>query len=178
MTFAFEHLDARTRPLMTQELERDLADDTMYYSPRLLEAHHEDWVRLLRDAFASHDEDWLAAGLRARGWLREKESYTLSGVERERRVPSYAHEMIAHGAFNHYYIRAVCARAAQDGLEVEIYRAKEVSSPRAESEARVGERLDPAQTLETLRSLHEDDVTLPVPSGPNSGLSVRARARA
>lgn len=173
MTFSFEHLDARTRGLMAQELSRDLDQDTMYYSPRLRTDRHGDWTGLLRQAMESHDEDWLASQLGSSGWVVETESYTTSGVTRERRVPSYAHEMIAHGAFNHYYIRGVCARAAADGLQIEIYRAKEVSSPRAESEARIGERLDPGETLETLRNLHEDDTSLPVPSGPNSGLSVR-----
>jgi len=36
-----------------------------------------------------------------------------------------AHEMLAEGEFNRFYIRALCARAIEDGLpEVTVYRAK------------------------------------------------------
>ena len=64
-----------------------------------------------------------------------------------------------------------CAAVAMilPGCATKKYARTQVS----DSEARIGERLDPGETLETLRSLHEDDTSLPVPSGPNSGLSVR-----
>ena len=63
----------------------------------------------------------------------------------------------------------------EDGIsELVIYRAKPVSNPRPESEARVETSLSPEELLDDLRSHPGDEPpTLGVPSGPNSGLSVR-----
>ena len=174
MTFAFDHLEERTRGFMAEELAHDVDHDRIYYSPRLNDSGKQGWVDLMRQAFSVHDEDWLAETLATKGWIRTHENYVLQGVERERSTPKGAHTVIAHGAFNHYYIRAVCRVAAEDGIEqVEIYRAKQVGQPRPESQERIGTKLVAAEVLEALRHAHEDEVTLPVPSGPNSGLSVR-----
>jgi len=55
-----------------------------------------------------------------------------------------------------------------------IYRAKPVTTPRPESEARIETALAPEELLEDLRSHPGDErPSLGVPSGPNSGLSVR-----
>jgi len=82
---------------------------------------------------------------------------------------------LAESEFNRYYIRALARRAIEDGIpELVIYRAKPVSNPRPESEARIETSLLPEDLLEDLRSHPGDEPpVLGVPSGPNSGLSVR-----
>jgi len=66
-------------------------------------------------------------------------------------------------------------RAIEDDIsELVVYRAKPVSNPRPESEARVETVLPPEELLEDLRTHPGDErPSLGVPSGPNSGLSVR-----
>jgi hypothetical protein len=55
-----------------------------------------------------------------------------------------------------------------------VYRAKPVRNPRPESEAMIESTLAADDLLTDLRSHTGDEMpTLGVPSGPNSGLSVR-----
>jgi hypothetical protein len=83
--------------------------------------------------------------------------------------------VLAESEFNRYYIRALARRAIEDGIpELVVYRAKPVTTPRPESEARIETSLVPQELLEDLRSHTGDErPSLGVPSGPNSGLSVR-----
>jgi len=83
--------------------------------------------------------------------------------------------VLAESEFNRYYIRALARRAIEDGIsELVIYRAKPVTNPRPESEARIETSLPPQDLLDDLRShLGDERPSLGVPSGPNSGLSVR-----
>lgn len=62
----------------------------------------------------------------------------------------------------------------EDGItSLEIYRAKLVSNPRAESQARIGSRIDPQALLDDLRTHPGVDTALKLPAGLNSGLSVK-----
>jgi hypothetical protein len=83
--------------------------------------------------------------------------------------------MLAESEFNRYYIRALARRAIEEGIpELVIYRAKPARNPRPESEARVETTLPAEDLLADLRAHPGDESpTLGVPSGPNSGLSVR-----
>ena len=90
-------------------------------------------------------------------------------------IESGTDETLAESQFNRYYIRALCRRALEDGIEaLVIYRAKPVATPRPESEALVETTIDPAALLEDLRAhTGEETPALGVPAGPNSGISVR-----
>lgn len=59
------------------------------------------------------------------------------------------------------------------GTELEIYRAGYSRSPRSESEAMIGRRIDAQALLEDLRAHAGVDTALGLPPGPNSGLSAR-----
>jgi hypothetical protein len=84
-----------------------------------------------------------------------------------------AHEMLAEGEFNRFYIRAICLRAIEDGVpEVIVYRAKPVEHARAESEQKIGKGVAPEALLRDLRAHPGIDTALGLPQGPNSGLSV------
>jgi hypothetical protein len=88
-------------------------------------------------------------------------------------VPVTAPDTLAEGEFNRFYIRGLCLRAIQDGVaELIVYRAKEVSSPRRESEAMIGARLPPERLLQDIRTHPGVDTAFGLPPGPNSGLSV------
>lgn len=90
------------------------------------------------------------------------------------KVPITAAETLSEGEFNRFYIRGLCARAIEDGVDaVIVYRARVSTRPRPESEARIGTPLSPAAVLQDLRQRIGTDTALAVPGGVNSGLSVR-----
>lgn len=82
-----------------------------------------------------------------------------------------AHEVLAEGEFNRFYMRALCLHASQTEQGVVVFRAKSVARPRPESEQMIGRRMDPARLLTDLRT-HPTDTALGLPPGPNSGLSL------
>ncbi len=172
--FSFENLDPKTRAFMLEEAQLDGNQASEFYGRRLTDTGKGEYPRLLREAIDQGDESTLAAALRRPGLLKERETYTRDGVTREKKVPWNAADVLAEGEFNRFYIRGVCRRVIDEGRrEVEVYRAKQVDQPRPESQALIGKRLDPAVLLEDLRKNVGVDTALGVPSGPNSGLSVR-----
>ena len=90
-----------------------------------------------------------------------------------KRVPRDAHRTLAEGEFNRFYLRALCLRALDEGHDqLEIYRAKQVASPRAESQARLGARVDVRTLLRDLRKYVGMETVYNLPA-PSSGLSAR-----
>lgn len=81
--------------------------------------------------------------------------------------------MLAEGELNCFYIRGVCRRAIEEGMAVEVYRARRVAQPRPQSEALIGKRPNPDALLGDLRRNVGRGTYHHVPGGPNSGLSVR-----
>ena len=179
MAFTFHNLDAVTRRYMLQELEMDLRNGKIFLSNRLAADGKEAFPALLREAIAAQDEEWLAEQVQP--FLRDTEERQMSGGDvTTARVPVDAHTQLAEGEFNRYYIRGVCARALDEGIDsVEVYRGKQVSQPRAESQAKIGQHLSAQALLDDLRSTSgsDDDPMLGVPAGPNSGLTVRLAPR-
>jgi len=176
MALYFENLDERTRQLMLEEVEYDVAHNQLHISPFLSGQGQRDYVNLLREAVQSGNDETLAENLREHRRIirtlprrKPQGGYSIAGT------PENAAELLAESEFNRYYIRALARRAIEDGIsELVIYRAKSVRSPRPESEALVESTISPAELLEDLRSHPGDEPpTLGVPSGPNSGLSVR-----
>lgn len=131
----------------------------------------------MQQAVQDHNDDWLAQQLLSRGYLLSEESYTRNDVIRTRRINQpHAAQQLGEGEFNRYYIRGLCRRAEGEGKnKLIIYRGKEVSNPRPESEAKIGSAVSTEILLTTLRK--NDFVTIEdaigVPGGPNSGLTCR-----
>lgn len=176
MALYFENLDERTRQLMLDEMEYDIAHNQLHISPLLSGQGERDYPNLLREAIQSGSDETLAQNLREHRRLsralprrKPKGGYSIAST------PENAAQVLAESEFNRYYIRALARRAIEDGIpEVVIYRAKSVQSPRPESEARIETALSPEELLEDLRSHPGDEPpSLGVPAGPNSGLSVR-----
>lgn len=174
MPFDFTHLDDRTRALMLEEIDRDIASGTLYLSDNLSPAGRDAFPALLRSAAQAGDDTTLAASLRSCLNSHEKPRKLKSGYSKPPIMRANAHEMLAEGEFNRFYIRAICRRALEDGIEqVVIYRAKAVDNPRSASEARTGQTISTQQLLDDLRSHPGVDSALGLPPGPNSGLCVR-----
>lgn len=175
MPLALANLDSQTRRFMLDEIEQDLASGTFFISNRLSSIGQAHYPEMLKEAVSKHDDAWLAEQLRQHGRLNTTEPRrTPSGGMTTAKVPVNAHEVLAEGEFNRFYARGLCRRAIEEGIpHLEIYRAKAVSSPRSESQARIGSKIDPEALLDDLRTHPGIDTALKLPAGPNSGLSVK-----
>jgi hypothetical protein len=150
-----------------------------YKSPRLTPVGLAKWIDVLNDTIIGHDDDWLAAQLVAARSFNSREDYTRkdTGKTYSRVVhPVHAAQQLAEGEFNRYYLRGLCRRAKEAGIEyLIVYRGKAVERPRPESEAMIGHHISVDELLAALRS--NDFVSiedaLKVPGGPNSGLTAR-----
>jgi hypothetical protein len=168
-----QNLDEKSRNFMVAELDSDIKAGTLYLSPRLNDIGRDRYPKLLRQAIQSHDDSWLADNLRAEGCFKDTETrQTKRGVVHAS-VPVTAADTLAEGEFNRFYARGLCRVAIEGNIpSLIVYRAKDVSSPRSESERMIGKAVDPAALLNDLRTHTGMDTALHLPPGPNSGLSV------
>jgi len=175
MALAYRNLDERSRRLMLAEIERDITARTLFLSENLSPQGRTDYPNLLRNAARTGSDATLAAEIRSRLNTHEKPRQLKSGqFSKPPVMRSNAHEMLAEGEFNRFYIRAVCLRAIEDGIaQVVVYRAKQVEHARSESEAKIGKAISAQQLLDDLRAHPGIDTALRLPPGPNSGLSVQ-----
>jgi hypothetical protein len=148
----------------------------LHISPFLSGQGQRDYANLLREALQNGNDETLAQSLREhRRILRTLPRRNPTGGYSMAATAENAAQVLAESEFNRYYIRALARRAIEDGIqELVVYRAKPVQNPRPESEARIETGLPPQDLLEDLRAHPGDErPALGVPSGPNSGLSVR-----
>ena len=173
MGIQYASLDDVTRGYMLQESNVG----GHYQSPRQTDRGLIDWVPLLNQAIQSHNDDWLGAELVQRDYLRDQEPFkTKSGMSWRRINKPHAAQMLAEGEFNRFYLRGLCLRAANENKpSLLIYRGKAVTTPRPESEAKIGTQIEIHGLLEVLRSndFVSVDAAFAIPSGPNSGLTAR-----
>jgi hypothetical protein len=175
MSLYYVNLDERTRALMLEEVEYDIAHNQLHISPLLSGQGQQDYVNLLREAIQTGTDETLAENLSARRRItrtlprrKPKGGFSIAAA------PNNAAEMLAESEFNRFYIRALARRAIEDGIsDLVVYRAKAVQNPRPESESLVESTLSPQELLDDLRAHPDEPPSLGVPSGPNSGLSVR-----
>lgn len=175
MPMEYKHLDERTRALMLAEIERDISSGTLYLSDNLTPQGCNSFPDLLRKAARTGDDASLAADVRNCLDSHEKPRRLASGgFSKPPIMRSNAHEMLAEGEFNRFYMRAICLRAIEDGVEqVIVYRAKEVMKARSSSVQKVGQSMPTQALLNDLRTHIGVDTALGLPPGPNSGLCVR-----
>ena len=167
--------DENVRRYMLEEVEQDIAEGKLYVSERLLESAISNYTEYLKNAIQNGDSTMLAHELLTNHCLKKIEPRkTKNGVEMVK-VSSRAHETLADGEFNRFYIRGVYRKAIEESMEIEAYRAKTVSKPRANSASKIGTTHNPNKLLEDLRSNIGIDTSLGLPSGPNSGLSIRLK---
>ena len=169
------NLDEITRRYMLQEIDGDVRAGRLYLSKRFSEKGRQDYEALLREATQNHDAQWLAEQLNTGGRMRAAEvSHSKRGTAFVKRTPLGDHETTAFGEFNRYYIRGLCARAVDEGIkEVIVYRALDVTQERASSAQLIGSSVDAATLLADLRDSIGTGTRMGIPSGPNSGISVK-----
>ena len=172
MGLNYKNLDAETRALMSEEIDMDRQDGSMYVSNYLNERGAELWPQLTGDAAKSGTDDSLAQSLAAQGLLKSHvERRKPTGGTTMAKVPYTAASTLAEAQFNMYYMRALARRAIAAGRQLEVYRAKEVSYARPESEQLIGSQFDPQVLLDELRRTKGGDPHIPMPL-PNSGICV------
>jgi hypothetical protein len=170
------NLGDRVRGLMIEEVDRDIENGTLYINPRRLSpTGQQDYPGLLKETVLLHDDAWLADQLRQEGRMnRTMQRAKPKGGYTTVPVPVNAPDTLAEGEFNRFYARGLCRSAIEDGTpDLVIYRAKQVSTPREESEARIGTTINAQALLDDLRANPGKDTWLGIPAGPNSGISVR-----
>ena len=176
MSLFLENLDERTRQLMLDEVEYDITHNQLHISPFLSGQGQWDYPDLLRKAIKKGNDETLVQDLQARRRIlrtlprrKPQGGYIIAATVEN------AAEVLGESEFNRYYIRGLARRAIEDDIStLVVYRAKPARHPRPESEARIERALSPRALLEDLRTHPGDELpALGVPSGPNSGLSVR-----
>ncbi len=171
MSFSFKDLTNETRRYMIEEVNYDLQNGNLYLSDRLSDTGKSVYADLLIKSIEHGDEATLAQSLIGKfnsTYFRKNPSGTLSSVK----MPINQNVMLAEGEFNRFYIRALCRTAMLKGRKLKIYRAKFSTSPRLDSERKIGSFVDAQQLLLDLRKNTGTDTALGLPPGPNSGLSV------
>ena len=168
------NLNSKTRTFMLDEVDLDVKQGTLYYSPRLTPEGATQYVALLRDAVQTGDDSTLRTALAKPGVLKAHEERSTARGIITARVPVTAPDTLAEGEFNRFYARGLCRHAIDQGItDVEIYRAKQVENPRPESSAMVGALINASDLLTDLRTHQGVEPALGLPRGPNSGLSVK-----
>ncbi len=173
MGLDYKNLDARTRKLMLAEIDRDINTSTLYLSDNLSNQGKIEYLALIRAAARGGTDETLAIAIRVCLNSHEKPRKLKSGgFSKPPVMRRNAHQMLAEGEFNKFYMRAVCVRAIDDDIpRVIVFRAKAVANARSASERMIGNRVLAKALLSDLRS-GSVDTALGLPPGPNSGLSV------
>ncbi|MEC5171543.1 hypothetical protein [Chryseobacterium nepalense] len=166
-SFNFLNLDDETRKFMMEEINYDIKNNNLFISERLNENGKKNYLSFLLQSVANGTEESFIILLSKENF---NESEMANGIIKK--VPNNASTLLCQSEFNRYYVRALCLRALNQGLEkVEIYRARESSKARPESEAKIGSFLDSSELLSDLRnSIGKAPKLFP---DINSGLSVK-----
>lgn len=174
MGLDYRNLDDMSRTLMLSEIERDAAAGMLYVSERLSAEGKAQYPTLLRAAAQGGTDDTLADHLRSLLNPFDKPRELRSGkLSKPPKMAKNAHETLAQGEFNRFYIRAICVRAIEDdAADVIVYRAKAVERARSASQQKIGQKMQAQALLDDLRANPGVDTALGLPPGPNSGLSV------
>jgi hypothetical protein len=174
MPLILHHLDARTRHFMVTEIQRDVTNLRIYFSDRLNDVGRDEYLRMLLEAAGAYDDDWLANQLQRGGCFNSHEIKRKNGNITRALIPRTAPWVLAEGEFNRFYLRGLCLRAIEDGIPaLLVYRAKQVSSPRWESEQLIGTTIPADRLLADLREHIAIETAFGVPAGVGSGLSAK-----
>lgn len=134
----------------------------------------QDYPKLLKNAIESYDEKWLAYEINKNNRLNSHETRK----DKITKIPNNAHEMLAWGEFNRFYIRGLCVYAINNNVNfLTVYRAKSSSNPRSSSQEKIGMKIDPNELLKDLRKNVGIETFLKLPAGPNSELSVKLESQ-
>jgi hypothetical protein len=164
-----ENLDLKDiRKYMMDEVNLDVKNDDIYYGNRLKPVCKEDYLNLLKNEIEVGNPNSFSTLIKNNGLLKDVE-VRKSG---SRAMPSDAHETLGEGEYNRFYIRGLCKKAIEKAINIEIYRAKQVTSPRPKSQMLIGTVMDPKIVLDDFRKNFGRKTCSEI-AKPNSGLSFR-----
>lgn len=164
--FDFRNLTLELRQCMLREIDQDIADDVLYYSKRFTDAGRTAYPPFLRNAASDYNEEWLAQ--RLVGSFIDQEL----AAGKWKPVPCNAHTLVAQCEFNRFYCRGLCVHVLDNPQHnLRIYRARQSSKPRPQSEAKIGSTVVAHVVLDDLRKRIGTDVEFGLPE-INSGLSL------
>ena len=174
MPLDLPHLDERTRQFMLTELDADVAAESLYRSPQLSETglgHHQ---RLLRVAIQNGTEESFAEALGAVGAVRPPSRWQHPKEVGLREAHADATFRIAEREFHRFYIRGLCCRALEQGIDfLVIYRARPADPGRAPANSMIGLRIFVRSLLEDVRDAFRPLSPHGLPRCRDPGLSVR-----
>ena len=173
MNFNFENLDEEIRTLMRAEVKADIENNTLYFSKRFNENGRRLYPQLLLESIENGNEETLALALDVNKCFKEKESRLKNEKSIQATVPESANHLFVEGEFNRFYMRAIALKAIKLGRNLLIYRARESNKPRVESENLIGKKISAAILLDDLRKNIAPDKDSLLPTGVNSGISVK-----
>jgi hypothetical protein len=161
------------RDEMVSEIETDIETGALYLSDRLNIKGKELFPKLLIQTAKVNYLDEMVVALGMEFFNTTHPRKTQNGITQVK-MPSNANLALCEGELNRYYIRGVCRKAISRNQElVVVYRARPSTSPRPESNDLIGKTIKAIDLLEDLRKHPGEDTELGIPSGPNSGISVK-----
>ena len=166
--FIFLNLTEDVRQFMLNEMNSDIQSDKLYKSTRLNSAGLNSYPNFLRRAILNGDAESFQSDLE--NGIFFNPTYLRMG--KDIKMPSNAAQLLSQNEFNRYYIRGVCLKAIDNHInQVEIYRGRQSSQSRPESDKKIGTKLDAALLLDDLRNTIGAEPTI-LPE-INSGLTVK-----
>jgi len=167
MGLNYTQLNEGTRRFMLAEYEQG----GHYLSPRLNEGGRARWLGLLKDALQYHTDVWLERELVRRNCFQASEivKSIMGGKTITRAInKEQCAKTLAEGEFNRFFIRGLCMAAkARDYSHVIVVQGKLVANAAPESRKSVGNAVEIAPLLETLRNggYNRIDQALGAPQG-------------
>lgn len=163
--FHFKNLTDSVRAKMAAEIKADIKDKKIYISSRLNEQGVVEYPKLVLEAAEKGNEISLGENLLV---LMNQREFNRGA---QKNLPANAEKTLAQNEFNRFYMRAICAEAIEQKIEVvTIYRARESNHPRKRSKALIGTELNAEAFLKDLRKHNDTEPKLL--AAINSGLSV------
>lgn len=150
--------------IMISELKQDIDSNAVYLSKDMYPEKLREYNLKFLEHVTTFDLEGFVDYLQKNNFFRETKN---DGSK----VASNAAQRLAEGEFNKIYIRAVCKKAINSNLSVVIYRYKESSVKRIESEEKIGEKVDPGEVYDDLIKNRVTGVASILPE-VSSGLSV------
>ena len=158
---------------MVNEVDYDLSVGSLSFIETFIELTQEKYASILKYEFKFGDEVSLGNHFNHEKIFREYYTNRFRKNGEPYKVRSDMHISHSEDEFNRYYIRALCRKKLEwNGINVEIYRAKDSENHRPESDRRIGLLINAQNLLIDLRENVGNETKYEIPEY-RSGLSVK-----
>jgi hypothetical protein len=174
VTLDLTHLDPCTRQFMLAELNADLAEGSLFRSPQLSDEGLKRYQALLRAAILDGTDASFAEALSAQDAVKPPSRWQHPREVGPGEALADVTSRLAEREFHRFYIRGLCRRALDQGVEtLVIYRARPADPGRTPANAMIGVRIAVSSLLEDLRGTFPSLPPHGLPQCRDPGLSVR-----